>query len=41
MQSKKAVDAVRQDLGFTSKMGPGAGLPRPQGVPLDQKFFGW
>ena len=26
---------------FTSKIRPGAGLPRPQGVPPDQKYCGW
>ena len=33
--------ATSWDLGFTSKMGHGVGLPRPQGVPPDRNFFGW
>ena len=33
--------ATRWILGFTSKMGPWVGLPHPQGVTPDQKYWAW
>ena len=35
------IGAVRWILEFTSKMGPGVGLPHPQGVAPDQKYWAW
>ena len=40
MQSKKAVDAVRQDLEFTSKNGPwGGAAPPTRGAPRPKIFW--
>ena len=41
MQLGFEIAATTWILGFTSKMGPRVGLPRPQGVTLDQKYWAW
>ena len=35
------IGATTWILDFTSKMGPGVGLPHPQGVTPDQKYWAW
>ena len=41
MQFGFKIAATRWILGFTSKMGPWVGLPHPQGVTPDQKYWAW